>query len=200
MSDHRPYTFSALLHQQVSSAAKCTTSVYQIIYYDHIFSFYTSDQGHLCYFIRAFAIFVTDHHISLKELSIYPRPFHRTDIRCCEAKISDTSLLDIRYKYGRTTKVIYWYVKESLYLACVQVHRHHTVDTCCPHQVRDQLRCYSYTWTVLTVLSGISEIRHYRTYIVSRSPAGRVNYQQQLHQIVRRSRGVLNNKHKTTSH
>ena len=85
-------------------------------------------------------------------------------------------------------------VEKPLNLIGVQIHRHDPVDARRSQQIGHQLGSYRDAGPVLTVLTGPSEIGHDGNHPVSRRTVGRINHQQQLHQIVRRRESRLYDK------
>ena len=82
-------------------------------------------------------------------------------------------------------------VEEALDLAGVQVAGHHAVRTGGAEQVRDELGADGHARAVLAVLAGPAEVGHHGHDFVGGSALGGVDGEQQLHQVVCRRNGGL---------
>ena len=75
-------------------------------------------------------------------------------------------------------------VEETLNLVCMQIHGNQTVDACYAQQVSYQFGTDRHTRLVLTVLTRPSEIGKYGDDTLGRCAFGRINHQQEFHQVV----------------
>ena len=91
--------------------------------------------------------------------------------------------------------MVYWYIKESLNLVGVQVHRNNSVYSCHAQQVGYQFGSDAYSWLVFSVLSCPTEIGNDGNDVTGGSSLSCVDHQKQLHQIVRVGEGTLNEEH-----
>ena len=75
-------------------------------------------------------------------------------------------------------------VEETLNLVGMKVHCDEAVDTGYRQQVGNQLGADRHTRLVLAVLTSPAEIRDHRDDLTGRSTLGRIDHQQEFHQIV----------------
>ena len=90
-------------------------------------------------------------------------------------------------------------IEEALDLVGVQVHRHHTVDTCGHQHVGYQLGADRHAGTVLAVLTRPAEVGHHGHDLMGRGAARGVDHHQQFHQVVRGREGRLDDKDRTAA-
>ncbi len=75
-------------------------------------------------------------------------------------------------------------IEEALNLLSVKIDRQYTGRTRGDQQIGYQLRCNRHTWLILTILTGIAVKRNHCGDATSRRTAGRVNHDEELHQIL----------------
>src|SRR5512144_2799374 len=115
--------------------------------------------------------------------------------------VSVIFLLYIIEKYRTGIEVVHRYIKEALYLSCVQVNSQYPVDANSSNKISDHFCGYRYPGLHLPVLPGISVIRDDGSDTTRRSPFQGIRYKEQFHDIViDRHRGRLKDKNIRSPH
>ena len=84
-------------------------------------------------------------------------------------------------------------VEKSCDLLRVEIHRQDAIDASSGEEIRDQLGGDRHAWLILPILPGVSEKWNHRGDPRRAGPPGRVDHDQQLHQIlIGRRAGRLN--------
>ena len=123
-------------------------------------------------------------HRATQVLGVGVSPLGTTDVRRSDDQVLKIHGLDIRQEDCRSIQMIDRHIEEALDLVGMEIHRDQAVDAGNCQHVRNQLSADSHTRLVLTVLTRPAEIRDYSDDLISGSPLGRINHQEQLHQIV----------------
>ena len=91
-------------------------------------------------------------------------------------------------------------IEESLDLVGMEVAGHHPVCARGFQEVCDELGSDGYAGTVLPVLARPAEIGHHGDHLVGGSPLGGVDGEQELHQVVSRREGGLDDEDGRSTH
>ena len=133
----------------------------------------------------ALAALVDDGEIAVQPRRERPRAQHAAHIGRHDHQVAAVvALLDVAAEQGRGVQVVDRDVEEPLDLSRVQIHRQHAVGAGLGDQVGHQLGRDRRARRGLPVLPRVAEIRHHRGDPPRRTPAQRVQRDQQFHQRV----------------
>ena len=82
----------------------------------------------------------------------------------------------------------------------MQIHHYHTVSTCHLDDVCHELGAYADARLVFPILPSPTIVRDDRYHLVRTGTLGGINHQQQLHQVIRRRIGGLNQVHRLAAY
>jgi hypothetical protein len=94
-------------------------------------------------------------------------------------------------QHRRGVQVVHRQVEEALELVLVEIHGEHPVGAGHGHHVRHQLGTDGHPGLVLPILAGVSEVRDHGRDPRRAGPLGGVHEEQQLHHVLRRRVGGL---------
>ena len=95
--------------------------------------------------------------------------------------------------------MIYWYVKESLYLVSVQIHGNHAVHAYALQEVCAYFGADRYAGFIFAVLTCPTEVWDHGYHLVRAGALSSVNGEQKLHDVVAAWAGRLHDIHRLTA-
>ena len=140
-------------------------------------------------------LFVAHSQVATQTFGIGRSTLGGTQVRSGNQQVVDVHLLDVVDEDAGGIQGIHRDVEEALDLVGVEVHRDDAVHMGGSQHVSHQLRADAHAGLVLTVLTGPAEIRYHSDDLMCRGTLGGVNHKQQLHQVVGRRHGGLNDEH-----
>jgi len=157
------------------------------------------DGGHLAHDVGLRTLLVRDDDRCAEVLGVGVGSLGAAHVGCGDREVLDAEAFDIRYEDAAGVERIHRDIEESLNLVGVQVHRHHAVDARGHQQVGHQLGADRHAGTVLAVLPRPAEVGHHGHDLVGRGAPRRIDHHQQLHEVVRRREGRLDDKDRATA-
>ncbi len=130
----RVHLFNSPAHKRFGRLDQSPRRINHVIQHNYLFSLYITDYIHRLCNIRRLPAFVYDGKFGMKPLGKGAGAFHSACIRRYNNKIFDKIFLDIVEKDRGCKNIINGYVKKTLYLAGMKIHRDDTVGPChCNH-------------------------------------------------------------------
>ena len=121
-------------------------------------------------------------------------------VRCGNGNLVQLQGLDIRHKNGAGVQVVKGHIKETLNLRGMEVHGHDPGYPSRSQHIGNQTGPYRHPGLVLAVLACQTEVGDHCGDVMRRSPLAGVNHQKELHQIISRGIGALNQKNIASAH
>ena len=139
MGAESPYTQGTFFHDDLSSAAKSSGCIYDVVYQNNMRTRHIADYLHGGNLIGANPVLITNGKLFSEVFGINPGPGYSTNIRRSKHKFIQTKSFDIRHKESGSIQVINREIEKTLNLSCMQIQCHKTLDTGCGKKVGNQL-------------------------------------------------------------
>ena len=199
VGDGRADALCAARHEHVGGHADRTGRVDHVVDDQHVAAFDVADGRHLAHDIGLGALLVRNDDRRAEQFRIGVCPLGAAHVGRCDREVLDVEALDVGHEDAAGVEGVDRNVEKSLDLVGVQVHRHHTVDTCGHQHVGYQLGADRHAGTVLAVLTRPAEVGHHGHDLMGRGAARGVDHHQQFHQVVRGREGRLDDKDRTAA-
>ena len=129
-------------------------------------------------------MFVAGSHWKSKEPRQQRRLFGVAEVRGHDDVVAEVASAVVVGDDAERREVIHRHGEESVYLRRVEVHRQYPVDAGGDQQVGDETASQGDAGGVLFVGTGVGVVRDHRRDLRRRRATGRVDHQQQLHQML----------------
>ncbi len=181
----------AAAHEHVGGHADRARRVDHVVDDQDVAPLDLADGGHLAHDVGLRALLVRNDDRRAEVFGVGVGALRTAHVGRGDREVLDAEALDVGDEDAAGVEGVDGNVEESLNLVGVQVHRHDAVHARRLEHVGDQLGADRHAGTVFAVLARPAEIGDHGDDLVGRSAFGGVDHHEELHQIVRRREGRL---------
>ena len=188
------YALGAPFHQLVGRLSQRTGSVDDVVDDDDIAAFHFTDRLDAVDLVGPGTGLVADHDRAVKVPGIDVGPLGAAHIGSRDGEVGAVLALELEERIEEVVtgvEMVDREIEEALNLVGVEVAGDEAVGADDLQEVGNDLGTDGDARLVLAVLPGPAIVRQHRQHLVSGSPLGRVNGEQELHQVVCRREGRL---------